>query len=56
MDDSKNKILITIVAVCWAFILCWWLLPVAWYWGLILSSLVAAIVGGAAWFAVDLLS
>jgi len=56
MDDKlKNQILITTVAVCWAFMGWWWLVSHGGLAGLIMSLIVAAVVGAGAWFAVLLL-
>lgn len=57
MDDAtKNQVLITIVAACWAFMGWWWLVSHGGVGGLIMSVLVAAVVGAVAWFAAMLFS
>jgi hypothetical protein len=54
MDDKKNKVLITVIAACWAFMLCWWMS--SGFLGLLISLVLAAVVGGAAWFVMGVLA
>jgi hypothetical protein len=57
MDDKlKNKVLITVLAACWVFMLWWWLISSGGFVGLLVSVLIGAIAGGIAWFVVGLLS
>jgi hypothetical protein len=56
MDEKKNKVLITVVTTCWAFMLWWWFISGGGFLGLLVSLVVAAVVGGATWFVMGLLA
>lgn len=55
MNDKKNRVLITVVVACWAFMLWWWFSSGG-FLGLTVSVLVGAIAGGIAWFVVGILT
>ena len=54
-DNLRNKVLITCLATCWAFMIWWWFFASGII-GAVVSLIVAAIVGGITWFVYDLLT